>query len=653
MKIPQVRFRSIRSLLTVMIVAIAGGSLASVAVLSYWRAKSTLLTGTGETLAVSAAAIADKIDRNYFERYGDVQAFAYHPAARGTAQEFTSAANFFMRTYGLYDLMLLVDKEGKVIAANNADQDGNRLPTEDLVGQSVRGEEWFDQIASGRIKQGESWYSDLYEDKWVAKLTRQRGLTVAFAAGVYDSKGQLQRVWSNRSSWQRVVGEITANAREGLRRSGMKSGEVVVLAKSGLVLDGIDAAAPLSLNLMESGSPGARQLQAGQSGHAMEKHPRTGVEEVAGFAVQKGFGPFRGHGWGVMVSENTSEAAATAAQLGQFILLAGMLLVGGSAAAAAWFSKRFAAPMIATVEIVEKAGQGDLRNRLPVEREDEIGKLSAGVNAMLDELAKTVDSIRQSSRALLESSNGMNSTSQLLASNAEETCAQARVVSQAAQTVGDNLHTVAASSEEMQSSIQEISRNTTEAARVAAQAVQAANTTNNTIQKLSESSLQIGKVIQVITSIAEQTNLLALNATIEAARAGEAGKGFAVVANEVKSLAEQTSQATEDISNKIQAIQSDTKNAAHAIDEITEIIGRINEISAIIASAVEEQSATTGEINRNMGSAVASVSEISHNIGGVAEAALGTTRDASQTKQASEMMKTLAEDLERVVSRFR
>ncbi|MFN7932267.1 MAG: methyl-accepting chemotaxis protein [Bryobacteraceae bacterium] len=639
--------------MTVLIVAIAGGSLASVAMLSYWRARTTLIGSTGEALRASASAIADKIDRNYFERYGDVQAFAYHPAARGSEKEFAAAANFFMRTYDLYDLMLLVDKSGKVLAANTADQDGNRVSTEDLIGKSVRGEDWFEQIVSGRVKEGESWYSDLYEDKWVAKVTRQRGLSVAFAAGVYDGKGQLQRIWSNRSSWQRVAGEITANARESLRQSGTKSADVILVSKKGVVLDGIDAAAVLTLNLLEAGNFSARELQAGRSGHALEKHPRTGGDDVVGFAVQQGFGPFKGHGWGVMVAEDSAEASKTAAQLGQFILVIGLVLVLVSAIAATSLAKRAAAPVIAAVNIVEKAGSGDLSERIRVDRQDEIGTLGQGINTMLEELAKTVQSIRQSSSALLQSSNAMNTTSQVLASNAEETCAQARVVSQAAQTVGDNLHTVAASSEEMHSSIQEISRNTTEAARVAAQAVLAANSTNSTIEKLNESSLQIGKVIQVITSIAEQTNLLALNATIEAARAGEAGKGFAVVANEVKSLAEQTSQATEDISNKIQAIQSDTKEAAHAIGDITKIIGQINEISAVIAAAVEEQSATTTEINRNMGSAVASVSEISHNIGGVAEAALGTTRDASQTKQASEMMKTLAEDLERVVSRFR
>ena len=132
-------------------------------------------------------------------------------------------------------------------------------------------------------------------------------------------------------------------------------------------------------------------------------------------------------------------------------------------------------------------------------------------------------------------------------------------------------------------------------------------------------------MIKVITSIAQQTNLLALNATIEAARAGEAGKGFAVVANEVKELAKETAKATEDISRKIEAIQTDTKGAVEAIGQIGKMIIQINDIQNTIASAVEEQSATTNEISRNLAEAARGSTEIAQNITGVAEAARSTT----------------------------
>jgi methyl-accepting chemotaxis protein len=183
--------------------------------------------------------------------------------------------------------------------------------------------------------------------------------------------------------------------------------------------------------------------------------------------------------------------------------------------------------------------------------------------------------------------------------------------------------------------------------------VKVADRTNVTIAKLGESSAEIGNVIKVITSIAQQTNLLALNATIEAARAGEAGKGFAVVANEVKELAKQTAKATEDISRKIEAIQEDTTSAVDAIAQITTIIHQINDLQNTIASAVEEQTATTGEISRNVGEAAHGSNGIAQNISSVAQAARSTTEGASNTKSAADNLSRIAVDLQKLVAQFR
>jgi methyl-accepting chemotaxis protein len=184
-----------------------------------------------------------------------------------------------------------------------------------------------------------------------------------------------------------------------------------------------------------------------------------------------------------------------------------------------------------------------------------------------------------------------------------------------------NVTTVAAAVDEMHASIAEISRSASEATRVASEAVQTVKRTNDTVSQLGESSAQIGKVIEVITSIAEQTNLLALNATIEAARAGEAGKGFAVVANEVKELAKGTADATEEISRRIAAIQSDTTGAVSAIEQISAVISQINDIQGTIASAVEEQTATTTEIARSIQEAAGGTASMNQSIEGFAHTA--------------------------------
>ncbi|MEZ5419439.1 MAG: methyl-accepting chemotaxis protein [Vicinamibacterales bacterium] len=259
--------------------------------------------------------------------------------------------------------------------------------------------------------------------------------------------------------------------------------------------------------------------------------------------------------------------------------------------------------------------------------------------------------IAQTAQTLASSSEELTSLSQQMGSGASETAAQANVVSAASEQVSKNVQTVATGTEEMSASIREIAKNANEAARVATTAVKVADATNATINKLGDSSAEIGKVIKVITSIAQQTNLLALNATIEAARAGEAGKGFAVVANEVKELAKETARATEEIGQKIEAIQGDTKGAVAAIGEIGTVINQINDISNTIASAVEEQTATTNEISRNVAEAAKGTTEIASNITAVAQAAKETADAAQDTQKASNQLAQLAAGLQDLVNR--
>jgi len=248
---------------------------------------------------------------------------------------------------------------------------------------------------------------------------------------------------------------------------------------------------------------------------------------------------------------------------------------------------------------------------------------------------------------LASSSEELTAVSQQMASNAEETATQAGVVSAASEQVTENVQTAAAGSEEMTASIAEIARSSSEAAKIAKQAVDVAESANSTIKDLGAASVEIGKVIKVITSIAQQTNLLALNATIEA------GKGFAVVANEVKELAKQTTQATEDISQKIEAIQTGSQGAVSAIGEVGTIINQINDISNTIASSVEEQTATTNEISRNVSQAARGSAEIGENISGVAQAASDTTQGANDTLEASKNLSEMAAQLQALVEKFK
>ena len=279
-------------------------------------------------------------------------------------------------------------------------------------------------------------------------------------------------------------------------------------------------------------------------------------------------------------------------------------------------------------------------------------KIIEGVNQTLDAIVAPLRTTAENASSLASSSEELTAVSQQMAGNAEETASQANVVSATSDQVSRNVASVATAAEEMQASIREISKNANDSARVAKNAVGVAQSTNETMRRLGESSLEIGNVIKVITSIAQQTNLLALNATIEAARAGEGGKGFAVVANEVKELAKQTAKATEEISQKIEGMQGVTKGAVAAIEEIGAIINQINDISNSIASAVEEQTVTTNEIGRSVAEAAQGVNDIAKNIGGVATAAQNTTHGANDTRSASLELSEMAARLQASVSKF-
>ena len=311
------------------------------------------------------------------------------------------------------------------------------------------------------------------------------------------------------------------------------------------------------------------------------------------------------------------------------------------------------APITESAGVLSRLAKGDLTARVTGEYHGDHQLIQNNLNTVMEMLRSALGKIGQNSSTLAAASEELTAVSSQMAAHAEATATQANVVSAASEQVSKNVTEVATGSEQMHASIREIAKSANEAAKVARAAVGAVESTNHTVAKLGESSIEIGKVVKVITSIAQQTNLLALNATIEAARSGEAGRGFAVVANEVKELAKQTAKATEEISRKIEAIQGDTKASIQAIGGIGAIINQINDISNSIASAVEEQTVTTNEINRSMAEASRGVGDITRNITGVAVAAKDTTDGANNSQQAAQELKQMATCLQTVVSRFR
>ena len=563
------------------------------------RVREADLTSARSEVEAAAVSAGELIDRNLFERYGDAQAFAVSPAVRRSPAAAAEVTDTLMALYGVYDLMVVTDEAGVVVAVNTVDHTGRAVPTSGLLGRDLSSAPWFVAMRDRTATTDGTFVEPPTRSEVVDEVYGDNRTTLPFTAAILAPDGSFAGVWHNEASFERVVGDIATATRHDLQASGTVSADVEVVA-------GRDLLADAGAHGSGGGRGGRRDLPdgldqtAGASGWFTETGDE-GREMLTGYAVTDGALGFPGYGWTILISQETSAILAGAHDLRRVLLLIGLLLTAAIGTVSYVLARRLSRPMGHAVGMAMGAAR---------------------------ELKGVADGLMRSSQDVSQ---------------------RASDIAVSTEQLNTGISVIAAAVEELNSSFAEVARNATEASSFAEEAVMVAERSTETVADLGRSSEAIDRVLGIIRSLAEQTNMLALNASIEASRAGLAGRGFAIVAESVKELAEGTARATHEIGDLVGRIQGDALRAIDANASIKEAVDRIRGYSVIIAEATDEQSGTASDVARITASAHHDANEIATSNVVLAEAAERSWAAANSMQTSADAVAGMAFELTAVV----
>ncbi len=654
---------------------------------------------------------ADKLDRNLFERYGDVQAFAVSKQATSLyVDEIIPWMNTMTKIYAPnYSLMLMANLSGKIIAANTIKGDGSALQNNLVLGQNVRNQAWFQAAVSNKINRGSSLVSDVHHEPLVAAVYgAQNDLVMSFTAPVRGATGEVIGVWTNFFDWQ-VVKTILSDVERIASSEGHQHVNLILADKNGLLLAGANDESILKNKLTDYASIlGATQKPSGYA----NGQGYGGIDlnmtkpAIEAWSREFGYSSYNGLQWIVGASQDNSEIAAEGSGLVRTVLAAALAVLAMTVLSG-WLMARYLARRVNNmVGVANELAKGDINQKIVDLNQDEIGDLARAFDTMIahqNSMAKVADQISLgdlSSQVKAASDNdtlglaftrmGTNlkvligeiqrssgnvasASNQILAVTSQQASGvneQSAAISQTSATVEE----VRASADQAVDMANTVNDNAQAASRVATIGVQAVQEATRGMEEiknqvsqiaenivaLSEQTQQIGEIITTVSDLADQSNLLALNAAIEAARAGEQGKGFAVVAQEIRLLAEQSKNATFQVRGILGDIQKATNTAVmtteqglKVADAGTQNIDQLGQTIHELSEAIQQAAYSSQLIGASVRQHSVGMEQIAAAMQNINRATFENLSTTNHTKAAAENLSKLSRRLNNLITGYK
>jgi methyl-accepting chemotaxis protein len=680
--------------------------------------QSTTTRLAGNQVRQLAFEAADKLDRNLFERYGDVQAYAKSAAAismeRRQIERWMETMLFTYRP--IYRLMLVANKQGKIIASFGVDNDSmdtnavwQKRDTSRLRGLDVSKETWFQDASRAELADGVSVVGDVARDPLMQRLYGNNNVVMTFSAPIRNAQGQVVGVWHNYFNWQ-VAKNIIQEVQSRAARDGFSSTRFLLASRTGNLLYTPTGKYVLSRNIQVEKFASFEAAQTTPEGYVVARDfsdPELSLSSqgLVGYYSSKGYSSYGGVGWLVLSSRSLAEVQATGAVFSQIVLLLSVVAVAAILLILFLLARYISTRVSQLTTTAYQLAQGNLQQTLGVSGEDEIGRLTGSFGQIIeyqkqmaevanaiaggdlsknlepkspqDQLGIAISSMTSNLRELLSavgqgSAAVASASSQILATSAKQASGvhqQSAAVAQTSATVEQ----VKTSSDQAVELAITVSQGSVSAAQVAQAGVEAANEATigmaeirtrvqqiaENITALSEQMQQIGDIISSVNDIADQSNLLAINAAIEASRAGEQGKGFGVVAQEIRLLSEQSKEATARVKSILGDIQRATNSAVMTTEQGIQVadagVGNI----ARVLSVIEDLQSSVRYASQNAQLISASVRQHSagmEQIKGAMQSIEGTTQEnlsiATDTRDSAQSLAALASRLRGLVERY-